>query len=87
MSNDFAMRWIGAKFIGTSPSGKTKRWRIETKFGDTLGYVEWFARWRKYCFAPEENTVYEQDCLRDLATFCEQRTADHRTKNIQESHV
>ena len=43
-----------------------------------IGAVSWFGRWRKYCFFPAAETVYEQDCLRDIAAFCEQKTTEHR---------
>ena len=43
-----------------------------------LGRVIWFARWRKYVFEPEPETVYEETCLREIAEFVEQETAAHR---------
>jgi len=65
---------------GTSKSGKTRVWGVST-LGEnpaTLGDVVWFARWRKYVFAPWERTVYEETCLREIAEFCEARTKEHR---------
>lgn len=46
--------------------------------GQELGYVRWFSRWRCYSFFPTGNTVYEHQCLRDIAKFCEDRTNEHR---------
>jgi hypothetical protein len=60
------------------PLAKTKRWGVYPKnSGDKLGMVAWFGRWRKYCFHPWTATVYEQDCLRDIAQFCEDQTKQH----------
>ncbi|HZN48467.1 MAG TPA: hypothetical protein VFB71_12650 [Ramlibacter sp.] len=57
----------------------TFRWGVRNKeSGDLLGEVAWFGRWRRYCFHPRERTVFEQDCLREIATFCEERTKEHR---------
>lgn len=73
------MKWIDAYECGTSPSGKTRIWEIGTReAGILLGYVKWHAPWRKYAFFPVNNTLYEPDCLRDLADFCEQATQTHR---------
>jgi hypothetical protein len=73
--------YIGFRSIGKSPSGKTERWTAHTvPESITLGIVGWFAPWRKYAFMPTEKTVFEEDCLRSIARFCEERTADHRLK-------
>ena len=63
-------KWIS--FFLDEKKPKTEVWRIETKEGkNILGYVKWFTRWRKYSFFPETDTVYENDCLRDIADFIE----------------
>lgn len=35
-----------------------------------LGVVKWYAQWRQYGFYPENKTVYEKTCLRDIVDFC-----------------
>lgn len=63
-------KWI--RFIVYEQKPKTTVWRIESiENGVILGYVKWFPNWRKYAFFPEEDTVYEQDCLKDIANFIE----------------
>jgi hypothetical protein len=74
-----ASRWIEFVLVGTSTTGKTSVWEVRTRDGGVLlGHVTWFGRWRCYAFSPKPNTVYEQCCLRDLAAFCDARTAEHR---------
>ena len=46
--------------------------------GVDLGEVKFYGAWRKFCFFPNHDTVFEQDCLRDIAIFCEQQTAAWR---------
>ena len=53
-------------------------WRIMALDGAFLGRIEWFSRWRKYVFAPLPATVFEEDCLREIAAFCAARTREHR---------
>jgi len=66
-------------FFKMSSSGKTKLWRVINKYEDfTLGFIAWFSKFRKYSFYPNENTVYEKDCLRDIACFCEKKTSEHK---------
>ena len=43
-----------------------------------LGYIRWFARWRKYVFEPFQNTVYEETCMREISQFIEEETAAQR---------
>lgn len=71
---------------GTSPSGKTRRWLVMNKHDPephVIGKIEWYARWRKYVFAPEPMTVFEEVCLRELAGFVEERTREQRTAKAQ----
>ena len=36
-----------------------------------LGQVKWYGPWRCYSFFPEAGTLFEKQCLRDIAAFCE----------------
>lgn len=72
--------WIEFVYYRDSPSGKTKIWWVMTK-GDNvikLGVIKYYSHWRKYSFFPEPRTVFEQDCLRNIAQFCEYQTTSHK---------
>lgn len=58
----------------------TKTWFVRTKDdgGFLLGYVKWLGRWRGYAFFPLGETIYEQQCLRDIANFIETENKKHR---------
>ena len=49
-----------------------------------LGTIRWFGRWRKYCFFPASETVYEETCLGEIAEFCVRETKNHRLKKKEE---
>ena len=58
---------------------KTKRWAVYTKdYMQDLGTIKWHNSWRKYAFFPFSNTLFEQDCLRDISNFIEEQTKLHR---------
>lgn len=57
-----------------SKTGKTNIWPVETGTGFSLGEVRWLASWRAYAFFPDQETVFEQSCLRKIAKFCEMKT-------------
>lgn len=79
------MKWITVSWSGRSPSGKTSVWIVRSsEGGDLLGEIRWFARWRKYAFFPALHTVFEQDCLRDIAKFIEDETMAHRNRRNTE---
>ena len=48
---------------------KTKVYQITSKSnGSVLGYIEWYAPWRQYCF--NYNTLIFNDCcLSEIVTF------------------
>jgi hypothetical protein len=69
--------WIRFELL-RDPTRKTKIWRVvNAQYNSFLGNVKWYSPWRKYCFAPDDGTVFEQDCLRDIAAFCEDETRAH----------
>ena len=69
--------WI--RFDELTPNPATKRWAVMPQDGSAqIGMVKWYGPWRKYCFFPMAETVYEQICLRDIARFCETETLKHR---------
>jgi hypothetical protein len=72
------MKWIVVEEVpGT---GKTKRFIVAT--ADThadLGWIRFYPRWRKYAFYPNSGTLYESDCLHDIANFCADETRTWRT--------
>jgi hypothetical protein len=73
------MSWILFKEAGFSPSGKTRTWDVlPTDGGLIIGRIYWYSKWRKYVFAPLDNAVFEEDCLRDIASFCESATKQHK---------
>lgn len=73
-------KWIDFEFMGST--GKTKCWQVVTKDRThSLGSVHWFGRWMQYAFFPIADTVYERQCLRDIADFCERETKAHREAN------
>jgi len=72
-------KWVRFDSTGASASGKTHTWSVRSLQGNAyLGAVRWFGRWRRYAFYPYDNTVFEQQCLRDIALFCESQTASQR---------
>lgn len=72
-------KWLAFRDRGLSASAKTRRWAVQPKDGGRpIGLVIWHSPWRLYCFAPNPNTMFEQDCLRDIAEFIQARTREHK---------
>lgn len=68
-------KWLEFLMVGATPSGKTLVWEVRALNGGArLGHVSWFGRWRCYAFWPDPRTIYERECLRDIADFCERET-------------
>ena len=45
---------------------------------------EWHPGWRRFSFFPNANTLFEPDCLRDLADFCESETKKRKAERAEE---
>ena len=66
---------------------KTKVWYVTSKRDALkLGNVGWWGRWRRYVFSPHIQTLFDADCLREIADFCESQTEEHlsRCKEIRD---
>ena len=69
------------KFIDAapSPSGKTKRWVVQTATGVPLMGIGWHGPWRKYTITwTDQSAVFDHGCLREIADFLEARTKEHK---------
>jgi hypothetical protein len=76
---DIYFRGTHINFIEGPSKPKTRMWWVVNKYDDfQLGWIGWFARWRKYGFYPKADTVYEEVCLREIASFCQSETRLHK---------
>ncbi len=79
MSEIIKGTWIEFWLQEAKYTRKTQEWCVFTLNGEELlGEIKWFGRWRKYCFFPLEETVYEEKCLREIAIFIERLTQWHK---------
>lgn len=76
----YPSEYVGLREDGLSDSGKTK---ICTVFPISepimsLGTIKWYAPWRQYCFFPNEKSLYNQECLRDISYFTQGLNLEHK---------
>lgn len=64
-------KWVEFGAPTLSDSGKTNVWEVLSSNKSGLGEIRWYGKWRKYAFFPLALTIFEQDCLRRIADFCE----------------
>ena len=58
---------------------KTFIWSCRNAGSDTeIGRVQWYARWRQYCFFPSDDCVFSAGCLADIQDFIKQAMEDRR---------
>lgn len=48
-----------------------------------LGHIKWHGAWRKYCFFPQGDTIFDAICLQDIIMFIDAQMAVRKLqKNI-----
>lgn len=57
---------------------KTSRWIVWSKARANLGVIKWYSHWRCYAFFPKNGTLFEHNCLWDIADFVARETAKQR---------
>lgn len=84
LGTHIAFRNLGTFWAGAEH--KTSRYAVleKSNIASQLGVVLWFARWRKYCFYPDPNMVYEETCMREISQFIEEETKARREAAAQE---
>jgi len=70
--------YIKFEKIGLSSSGKTERWEVRNEGNIQLGWISWFAAWRRYCFSPAPANIFDFNCLTEIATKCHDLTKEHK---------
>ena len=72
-------RYLRFGEVAARPGRKTKHWTVSRGDGAfALGVIKWYAHWRRYVFEPLAAMVFDPQCLRELADFCQQMTTEHR---------
>lgn len=62
-------------------SGKTRKVNVVSKkHGFSLGLIQFYGRWRQFVFIPASETVFNKDCLRDIAVFLDVMMADRKVE-------
>lgn len=63
-------KYMGIKSMPTPPDRKTKIFSVfELKTGYQLGEIKWFPRWRCYSFYPAPNTVFDEECTKQIYSW------------------
>ena len=81
--------WIKFVEVNLRDGRKTQVWAVLTMDGsECLGRIGWYGPWRKYSFIPVESDgkslIFEEQCLRRIADFCETNTIKRRETRKQE---
>ncbi len=72
-------KWIRFESTPNKPGAKTGLWIVRSlSDGTPIGLVRWIPGWRTYGYFPYEGTMYEDDCLRDIAQFIVDRMQERK---------
>ena len=72
------------KFIVMSKTDKTVVLSVTSvRTGSMLGVIKWYGQWRQYTFHPEDNTIFNPQCLADINSVINEMM-DEREKRKNE---
>lgn len=60
---------------------------LSRNYSFTLGFIKWFGRWRKYCFFPDEDTVFDNKCMDEISRFCIELNEDYKKLKEDENRT
>ena len=62
-----------------NPGKKTKRWLIvPANGGNSIGYIEFHAPWRKYIWGMLNNAIFDVKCTEEVVQFLKQHANDRQ---------
>ena len=76
------------EFLEEPSAGRVTRiWSVvSTVTRDRIGFVEWYAPWRRYTFRVERDRLaLDVLCLRQVADFCEKQMDARRVERLRRS--
>lgn len=77
-----AEKYIKIEEAGTSPTGKTFRWRVRnTRTQEICGIVRWHGAFRAYCFFPADGFLFDASCLQAVTDHLNWANAAKRQKS------
>lgn len=61
-------------FLERSKSGLTSVWEVRSAHTDVLlGYISWYASWRRYTLQAVNSTIYDSVCLKEISEFLDEQ--------------
>jgi len=62
-------------------TGKTEIYMVVSKTSNfSLGEIKWYGAWRQYCFFPKDETLFNNQCMRDICNFIVGLMIQRKTK-------
>lgn len=55
---------------------KTKKCSVTSKDGYHLGFIKFWSAWRQYTFHPNEDTLFDTKCLREITSELERMNTE-----------
>lgn len=63
---------------------KTKVWLIRSSVsGSSLGQIQWYSPWRRYCCYNYGKTILDVNCLLEVAKFIQEQMELHKTAALE----
>lgn len=63
-------------FVETQhPAKKTKTFEI----ANNLGTIKWYAPWRRYCFFPKPEVLFDAKCLQEIISFIDKQMEERKS--------
>lgn len=63
-------KYMTAEKLPPEKGRKTCIWDVVGRSGvQWLGVIKWYAPWRKYCFFPANDTLFDIQCCAQLSKF------------------
>ncbi len=75
-------KYLRFEQVPPKPDRKTATWNVRSVSSDAhLGVIRWHGPWRQYTFWPAAQSLYNVDCLLDLADRVE--TCNRWQRNVR----
>lgn len=62
---------MGVSYLEIKEIGDTGKTKIFSVVSNkiNLGKIKWFSNWRRYCFYPNHDTLFDCNCINQISEF------------------
>lgn len=76
-------KYLSLQATGPSKSGLTRTYSVSSAASkEVIGFIKWYGPWRRYCFFPGTDTVWDSNCLGEIKAYLDECNENYKAGRV-----